>query len=546
MGSGASASKPRPKAEARAGTSSGDVAGSVRTFVGVDETAPRRHDERLAECFRQWDLNSSGTISVHELMRVMEAIGVSLPPSGLQAIFSAIDLNQDGVIDYHEFVAWLYPEDQAARQDALASPRSTTPRAADQSVTLSEAPSPSVRSSGGGREPLLVLLHSAAQLPSENASTECNAFAVAFVSKGGTPMTPKARWPCSKNCNSPCWNTTRDLGHHVTGPDADATGLLNIELWNRESSMIGEVQVPLKVIVMDEWCEAPLELTAAFARKAAGHGTPYVKFMIITEPSLVKKVFLIRHGESLWNKAQREKQVTALLEQVDHPLSDDGVKQCLELQNRIADLQAPGSQNKASANEQELLEAQVALASPLTRAVQTAVVGLEPLLQRIGGLRLCRNAREKRNLGGRDTTGTARGAAEIVHRLHATLAAAGMKESDIDRYLTLPLDATEAESRWWSSSREKDSEVKARMAEFMGQLRWSREERIIVVGHSHFFRDLVKSRLAPSASVVGAARADICNKKLMNCGVMAVTLDFRKGSDKPITEVELLLGTTLC
>lgn len=533
-------------------------AAAVRLNVGAEPGAGGE-DKRLATCFQKWDVDGNGLISVHELMRVLQTCGTKIAPTDLAAIFQQVDSNEDGVINYNEFLTWLYPTASSPSADndsittrSTSSPSKTrfsfSPTKSSPSVPV-RAPLPHAKSCPELRMKtgceMLVLLHSACQLP-DSWTSECNASATAFVSKGGQAMEPKVHWPSSRQCSNPCWNTTRDLGCHTynSSAAADTTAFLHVEI-SGSSSLIGDVRLPLADIIMDHWYDLPLELTASSSRKCVGKISPSVRFMIITEPSLVKKVFLIRHGESVWNKAQREKKVTQLLEQVDHPLSEEGLKQCLDLRDQVDAKKALDS-SQLSANEAQFLDAQIALSSPLSRAIQTALVGLHPILLRLGRLRLSRNAREKRNLGGRDTTGTAMGEAEIIARVHSALRAAGAEESDIDRCLAVPLDSTEADNRWWNDSRESQSNVRERITEFMSQMRFLREERIIVVGHSHFFRALVKQGLTSSATIVGASRADVLSKKLVNCGVMAITLDFRRGADQPITEVELLLDSQLC
>ena len=47
-------------------------------------------------------------------------------------------------------------------------------------------------------------------------------------------------------------------------------------------------------------------------------------------------VFMVRHGESMWNQAQDGKNLIGMYKQVDHPLNVEGIQQCVELQHRIA------------------------------------------------------------------------------------------------------------------------------------------------------------------------------------------------------------------
>lgn len=208
--------------------------------------------------------------------------------------------------------------------------------------------------------------------------------------------------------------------------------------------------------------------------------------------------------------------------------------------------------DKLSPNEAQFLNAQTVLSSPLSRAIQTALVGVHPILKGMKCLHLCSNVREKHNMGGFDTTGTAKGEAEIVTRLDKALKGSCIAAADLDKYLAVPLNSAEAEHRWWNDSRESTSAVKERLTEFLAQLHFSHEERIIVVGHSHFFRALLQQGLNCSAKllsregIIAPSRAELLSKKLKNCGVMSIELDFSKGADRPIAEVELLFGTELC
>jgi len=107
----------------------------------------------------------------------------------------------------------------------------------------------------------------------------------------------------------------------------------------------------------------------------------------------------------------------------DHPLSAEGLSQARRLEGDVLRCLVfrricQGSPGAGSEMEGRFLAARVVLCSPLTRAIQTATVGLRPLLKsnEIGSpqnappcVRLIRDIRERRNLGGRDTVGTCRG-----------------------------------------------------------------------------------------------------------------------------------------
>ena len=91
----------------------------------------------------------------------------------------------------------------------------------------------------------------------------------------------------------------------------------------------------------------------------------------------------------------------------DHPLNETGYKQALQLQLAIRRALAdPPKDGQEPTTAQSLGLAGAFWASPLTRAVQTAITALEPILSQPGNmLELKLNAREKKNFGGLDSIG---------------------------------------------------------------------------------------------------------------------------------------------
>mmetsp|Transcript_113065 Transcript_113065/g.314687 ORF Transcript_113065/g.314687 Transcript_113065/m.314687 type:complete len:508 (+) Transcript_113065:75-1598(+) len=62
--------------------------------------------ESIVEKFRKWDVNGDGVISPQELQTVLRNLGME--DEIIISTFSAMDANEDGKIDYREFVDWLY------------------------------------------------------------------------------------------------------------------------------------------------------------------------------------------------------------------------------------------------------------------------------------------------------------------------------------------------------------------------------------------------------------------------------------------------------
>ena len=102
--------------------------------------------------------------------------------------------------------------------------------------------------------------------------------------------------------------------------------------------------------------------------------------------------------------------------------------------------------------------------------------------------------------------------------------------------------------QWWLGSKEAEEQVVERTAELLAQLRYCESTSIVVVGHSHYFRELFRSFIDASALQQGSGMPDLQElqkKKLMNCGVAAVDVDWSLGAEKPIRGVRLLFGTEL-
>lgn len=95
-----------------------------------------------------------------------------------------------------------------------------------------------------------------------------------------------------------------------------------------------------------------------------------------------KTFFLVRHGESMWNQAQTDRDLVGMMSQKDHPLNETGVAQAEALRDRLISAYE-GDVRVLSDAEQEFLDADSVMSSPLCRAVQTAVIACSPLLKRL-------------------------------------------------------------------------------------------------------------------------------------------------------------------
>lgn len=70
------------------------------------QEASYEQEEMVLRAFRAWDEDGSGSIEEAELRNVLHALG--LPRQTAGQMFRAADINADGVVDYSEFVSWLF------------------------------------------------------------------------------------------------------------------------------------------------------------------------------------------------------------------------------------------------------------------------------------------------------------------------------------------------------------------------------------------------------------------------------------------------------
>ncbi|CAE8614200.1 unnamed protein product [Polarella glacialis] len=358
-----------------------------------------------------------------------------------------------------------------------------------------------------------------------------------------------AEWP-AKNCNKqPSWFSARNLGFQLA-EHLEAT--LRIELWD-ERSRLGTLSTPLKTL--GAHCSLTLDIEPATGNGAAKSS---VSFQILDSKALPKGrkvIYFVRHGESQWNKAQSKMNLHEMARTTDHGLSDKGRKQTEALSKQIQEEVA-----KVSAGEKgdpalaAILKPDVVFTSPLCRALETAVIGLLPVLGGVGErqreLVFMANAKEKQNFGGLDTHCTKQGR-EIVENgleeLRALYADQENKEM-VNSYGTLFFDTEEVQDKWWPEGQSESSQqLLVRMQEFMNQLLYSPHTNIVVVGHSLFIRSILRKFLSDDFRREQPQLAfSLGHDKLSNCGVVRAELDpSRSLEESPLVKAELVLGSEL-
>ncbi|KAJ1618366.1 hypothetical protein T492DRAFT_892177, partial [Pavlovales sp. CCMP2436] len=250
----------------------------------------------------------------------------------------------------------------------------------------------------------------------------------------GRHSTIRARWPARERA---VWRSARRLLPHGLGlppyflqaevEDASPSSRGGGELLGEARLSIGEAEA---LAMESEAADGSFAMCCADADDEeevdpAEEGALVLRLALLpTAAHYKKRVFIIRHGESTWNQAQHRGN--------DHPLNVQGIGQARRLadalaaEQRLLRAQEAAAASATAGGEGEMEEAPVGLSalgemlradefwsSPLTRALQTCLVGLRPALRE----------RQRKNRGGNDTIGSALGADAMRVRALAGLRA---------------------------------------------------------------------------------------------------------------------------
>ena len=63
-------------------------------------------DAELSRLFARFDINKDDHIDENEFGLLLKALGENLPEENVSLHFAAIDANNDGIVDFQEFVDW--------------------------------------------------------------------------------------------------------------------------------------------------------------------------------------------------------------------------------------------------------------------------------------------------------------------------------------------------------------------------------------------------------------------------------------------------------
>lgn len=353
---------------------------------------------------------------------------------------------------------------------------------------------------------------------------------------------------------NPVYNSVREIEVTPSSDDALRLDMYDYDIPGVQGSddFMGRICVLVKDLVPNQVYDLPLR------NKKGKETAARITFKRIVSPAtLRKRVYLIRHGESKWNEAQESNNLVDMLKTVDHSLNEVGVQQAQGLEARWkpifaeeGTLEAPVWKDVDAATqdvwEADFFRAGAIFASPLTRAVETALLGLKghPTLSQ-QGLTLLRNLREVKNVGGQDTVGKEVGDA-IKVRVKKELESVLGEGPQVDDCLA-DLHINDCTSEWWSNATEVEigPAIKDRLNDVTSFLKFQTSPSIILVGHSLYFREFVRAYLVPEYSQEDPEMAKkIWDNKLANAACLGLDMDF-SGKTPSILRAKFLFGTTV-
>ena len=432
-------------------------------------------------------------------------------------------------------------------------------------------------------EPLLLRLVSACNMPSMDLTSESDVYAIVSLTPKDA-MKPSAthKWPVRWDATNPLWDSCRLFSAPTPIKGSDKIELRFLDCDDNPNpldgdDLIGTASCCVAQLPVGKKVTLPIGFSASAKRYTSDTGA--ASCVVMRESAAMapprKTIYIVRHGESVWNKAQSDKDVVAMLSDVDHPLNEMGRAQAEDLRGALAaavasggapvpvaaavaapavastpeqlaaagiledahsasldtskavlawlanlDLPAPTaaalratveaiaeavpeenarapavvepaasepsiSPVSSMADEaQRLLRAELIMCSPLTRAIETCLIGLQPLLLPVEGgsaaesgssgrhgVLLNPNLREKRNFGGKDSSGKWVGSA-IQSGVHAELTKLYLDAPSVAESLKrVPLELSYVQNQWWLGSKESERHVAERIGELLAQVR---------------------------------------------------------------------------
>ncbi|KAK3251205.1 hypothetical protein CYMTET_39445 [Cymbomonas tetramitiformis] len=412
------------------------------------------------------------------------------------------------------------------------------------------APASAVWSSEGMQRNLVIKVIKASNLPKMDIVGVCDPFVRMWITDENLiKKTEKYSTVTHNETADATFNAIREIEYTHESND-----VLHLEVFDEDlktqsvelSDFIGRILVPIEDIVPGHVYNLPL-------RDDAGRETQSrLSFSRLTQPLVTRKrLFLVRHGESEWNEAQEKKHLVNMMKQVDHPLNGVGIAQAQELQakwkprfDKMSQTLKETRNTSEDSWEADFFCAEKVFASPLTRAVQTALLALtdHPAITE-AGITLMRNLREVKNAGSRDTVGKAVGD-DIRSRALGKLSKQ-LPGEDLAKLDKVTFDDNDVKSEWWLGTEqfEGEKDVKTRLHDVASSLKYEEAQNIILAGHSLYFRSFVREFIGSQCRVQQPELSQqLIKHKLANGACLGLEVEF-SNILPTILSAKLMFGT---
>lgn len=329
----------------------------------------------------------------------------------------------------------------------------------------------------------VVFLGRASNLPNMDSSlrandvTDCYA-RIQLKDENGVPISPEFRSQIREDTLDPIWNTYAAFACKPLDEDMVCVSIFDHDDLSKDD-YIGYLEVPvleIRKFSIAKPCNFVLKLeTTIKPLKEDQLSTISLGTMQANECcvpgrekdagfGVEKEFWLIRHGESKWNEAEHNHAIGDMLA-YDHPLNKTGIEQALQFNSKWRSIQQDKTYNMTEA-EKGFLNAERVIASPLTRAIQTALLTCHSHKNLGKGdgdrpgrpLLLLRNLREKKNKSiSLDTVGQCIGD-QIAKRVLEQMVEENWKENpEKGKKYMEDIEVNDCNSKWWTGKSHGDS-----------------------------------------------------------------------------------------
>jgi len=398
------------------------------------------------------------------------------------------------------------------------------------------------------------------------------------------PMDSIQVWPVRHDCTEAVWRSTKPVitWSGKCNPKSDKLHIAVFDYSHPQGEdIIGYTTIRIRQLATEVLTEVTIPL--AYTPVPFFPANCIISLKLGKPAPMRKTIFLVRHAKSLWNYARETDLGVSAVFSEDHGLHGEGFKEAEALRTQIklyASGDAKTTNEKRQEYTQEFLECDSILCSPLSRAVQTAVVifqdhphvlrsrenpseNVVPESFAKRGLKqpantpikLMSSIRERRNFGSRDCVSKYRGHAILRHSQkhlnkyygpNATepYVLSGAQRRSLKLSCGDLIDVNDCTDKWWDDDVETKSQFDSRMQQFMEYLQYCPHRKIIVVGHSMWIQNFLVDHVSDE---LRSRIPEIASEKIENCGVLACDTVFNAQSSDPeatVEDIELLFSTS--